>query len=170
MRKVVAVLIIVLVTMIYFVSVRKDVEQKNTTQMISSQIEQTITSYQEDYPETIEDVVRGHAALMKLQYSEGTDAIDIPLTVEGLRLFYAEETLVLNTEESQIATVTQEIASNALSGIYLIQSDLEGITYKEEEVIVKMKHATTKGDVYREYILITENGQWKIKEWRAATQ
>ena len=140
MRKVVAALIIVLVTMIYFVSVRNNAEQKSITLSLRSQVEKTVEYYKENYPVSAESVAKGHAEMMKLQYSNGIDDADIAYTVEGVRLFYCEETLLLNDEDTQTQALMHFTEMGYGSWLeYLVavidrsQEDIEDYVYREFE-------------------------------------
>jgi hypothetical protein len=166
MKRILALLIVMLVSLIYFTTLRTKTEQQTREANVTAQLEEKYEHYAENYPKTIEDVLIGHDTFMKLQYSQGMTKEDVSLSVKGIRLFYAKKTLELNPEATQIVNLENDLITNKEKGFYLLDSKIGVITYQGEEVLVKVTYDTTTGQIEREYILSIEDDLWKIREWR----
>lgn len=166
MRKIIVTLGLVLMCIMYFILIRKDIVEKDSNSKIDVLINKEKNELTQTYPSSPKDIVESHNRLMQYEYSKEIRDENIPLLLETMRMVYSEELLKANSLESQQTSLLIEIANNREKGLYMIGSQLGDILYSDEDkVTITVKHFTTLGDIVRNYNLIEENKKWKINHW-----
>lgn len=139
-------------------------------------IEQGIKEVKEQltsaYPKTAEEVIEYHNKIMNYQYSRYMQEEYVKPAVEIVRMLYSKEILGLNLVESQEESLLKEIQANQQQSVFILQSKIISTRYDSEETtaVVKVIHSTNIKDMTREYMLIKEDGNWKISGWNSVEE
>lgn len=176
MKKLLVILIMLLLCVGYFYAVRANNPQKKYAQREIQKIEQGIKEVKEQltsaYPKTAEEVIEYHNKIMNYQYSRYMQEEYVKPAVEIVRMLYSKEILGLNLVESQEESLLKEIQANQQQSVFILQSKIISTRYDSEETtaVVKVIHSTNIKDMTREYMLIKEDGNWKISGWNSVEE
>lgn len=164
MRKVLAILLMLLVCSVYILSIRSDqTALPNEKKLPLETVKETIV---EDYPKTPREVIQLHGEIMMYQYSQEMDEVYLNHTVELLRMLYTDELKNLNEKAFQIERLKQELTNNTLQGLYLESYTIETIEFTHEYIAeIRVKYITTQNEILLTYAVIKKDNQWKIHNW-----
>lgn len=172
MRKVLAVLIMLLIGSIYVLSIKQDGQgvDNHMTQESSENVKRLVELeeiLETKYPNTPKEVIEIHNELMQRQYSKQVDEAMLKEIVKLVRELYASELLGLNTYEAQLEGIFQEVDANKEQDIFLESSTIETIEFIDQQLtIVEVKHHITQKTIERMYYLVKEEDKWKIRSWK----
>lgn len=129
-----------------------------------------------DYPKTPRDVVKLHNRYFKQLY--GTELTDDELVVlnQQVRFLYAVDLLSMNPENEVLKNLKDSIENSKEKGYVYKSYSLpeasqieyytqEGVEMATLEVTITVQTDETMGYLYEQYVLVDENGQWKILAW-----
>lgn len=172
MRKFVAVLIMVFVTLFFYKSLQyrqpaKKVK-KDTPQIIAEMKE----SVETQYPDNPNHVMEFHNETVNILYGKEISNQDMLDLINIQRDLYAKEFLDLNPLEDHIMQIENELLVNAEKETKVISSKIESSQGDAEGTTrVRTIHYTNKQNLLREYILKEEYDElagqkkWKIYGW-----
>ncbi|MGL4363021.1 MAG: DUF6715 family protein [Cellulosilyticaceae bacterium] len=179
MRKVFAILLMILICTVYMLSIRKDVtkdeivqekmldEQEIVIATIEERLENVKKTLNTEYPSTPKELMTTFNEVMQCQYNKEIEIDKLEDTVNLTRMMYSEELISLNEYERQYSTIVQEITENNKSGLFITGSRIVSIEFKLENMAyIIVVYETTKGELARGYDIIKENAQWKIHDWK----
>ncbi len=176
MKKVLVVLLMLLICLAYFYSVRTNSPQKKVAarekEKIQKGLQQVTDELTNNYPKTAEMVVEYHNKIMNYQYSQYMQEELVRPAIEATRMLYTKELLELNAAEFQENALLQEIQSNKQRSLFILQSKIMSTRYNADETaaVVKVIHATNVKDMVREYMVVKEDGYWKISGWSSVEE
>lgn len=129
-----------------------------------------------DYPKTPRDVVKLHNQYMKLFYGKKLKDDEIKDLNHQVINLYSDELMKYNTEVSiynDLKTNIKEMANEGyvylvcalpeVSQIKMYEQDGKEMATLEVEITLDTKEE--KGYLYNQYVLVKENGLWKILVW-----
>lgn len=183
MRKVIGVLVLfvcvgggIWMTINKMNTTEKPTERKTTqaekTNDARSLIDEIDNKIENDYPEKVKGIIDIHNDLMEICYKYPMDETAIEHYTDTIRKIYSAEFLEINPKESQIEQLNKERQTMGEQNMELLASNIEDVYIaqddKGEEVSaeVNVLHGTTKGSTARTYLLIKEDGIWKINGWK----
>jgi len=146
-------------------------EKTNNALTLIDEIDNKIEN---NYPEKVKDIIDVHNDLMAICYKYPMDEVATQKYVDTIRKIYSAEFLEINPKESQIEQINKERQTMGERKMELLASDIDDVYIaqddKGEEVSaeVNVLHGTTKESIVRTYLLIKEDGSWKINGWKAA--
>lgn len=133
---------------------------------------------QNDYPSTARDVVKLQCRFMKSIYNESLEESDLSKLNEQTRVLYAGELLNENPKSEQFANLKRDVEDfQSASKIYVnytVDSE-NNVKYSKENgqeyaivyVTCGIKESGNTNAVVAEYVLLKEDGQWKILGWQS---
>lgn len=133
---------------------------------------------QNDYPSTARDVVKLQCRFMKSIYNESLEESELSKLNEQTRVLYAGELLNENPESEQFANLKRDVEDfQSASKIYVnytVDSE-NNVKYSKENgqeyaivyVTCGIKESGNTNAVVEEYVLLKEDGQWKILGWQS---
>lgn len=137
----------------------------------TKEIDRIAKQIEKDYPSDAEAVVELHNELMGICYRYSMDEKDVKNYAHTIRQLYSNKFKELNPEETQIealnkeretmGTEQMELITSKITEIYVAQDD-QG---EEMSAEINVAHATNLGGTVRTYLLIKEDGLWKINGW-----
>lgn len=151
----------------------KDAEENMTEVEILKQYDM-----QNDYPSTARDVVKLQCRFMKSIYNESLEESELSKLNEQTRVLYAGELLNENPESEQFANLKRDVEDfQSASKIYVnytVDSE-NNVKYSKENgqeyaivyVTCGIKESGNTNAVVEEYVLLKEDGQWKILGWQS---
>ncbi|NLI90563.1 MAG: hypothetical protein GX366_09240 [Epulopiscium sp.] len=175
MRKVIAVLMMVVFVFIFYRSILEKKPQAKPKKDIESTITSIEEQLEEDYPSNPIDVVEIHNELVNILYNKDLKDEEVERIIELQRSLYGRAFLDLNPLESHIVQTSREIFLNSEKEIKVIGSKVMN-SYNDPPGTMKVQvvHYTNKQDqdLAREYILEKEKmpespdvEEWKIFGW-----
>lgn len=175
MRKVIAVLMMVVFVLIFYRSILEKKPQAKPKKDVESTITSIEEQLEEGYPSNPVEVVEIHNELVNILYNKDLNEEKIEEIIGLQRRLYGKEFLGLNPLESHIVQTSREIFLNDEKEIKVIGSKVMN-SYNDPPGTMKVQvvHYTNKQDqdLEREYILEKESGpespdveEWKIYGW-----
>ena len=173
MRKWIAVLIMVLVSVNFYLSVKrlKPVNQdKKEIAQVLEEIEEIIHT---KYPDSPTEIITIHSTLMDALYGSQLTQGQVQQIVELQRNLYESDFLELTSQEKQLEEVNKELMIIKEKGLKIISSKIMN-AYEEPPGIMKIEvtHYTNQVDIVRLYMLRKETKEesqkerWKIYGWK----
>lgn len=176
-----AVIIVLVALIVLGIYIHITNKSKNSAQQAEKNMTEATVLMQLDlenqYPKTVRDVVKLHCRILKCIYNEELQEKDLKILNDQIRQLLAEELLEENEESEQFAELLNEIGNFQSAGkrfiSYAIDAE-ENVEYKEvngvEYAIVyvtcNIKEGKTTDALQEEYLLVKEDGQWKILGWQ----
>lgn len=178
MRKVIAVLILVGAVGYYIFHMMNVGEGTNQGKLnvsdtaVGEQLETINEKIISNYPETPEAVLGVYNELLKVGYGGAMTDEEVPAYVEVVRKVYTDGFNELNPVENQIAGFKAELTANPdvrvtasrVTSVNILQNE-QG---EEVEASVTVQHLMNNSVGERKYVLLKENGLWKINGWEGA--
>lgn len=174
MRKWIAMLIMVLVSANFYISIKNRAPVNTSKKDIPHVIEEIQKDIDKSYPTEPIEVINLHNRLVDILYGKKVTNENIKDIVELQRKLYLEELLALNSLDTQVENVQNELIINEGRDVKVINSKVTDSYYDSPEMItVLVTHYTNKNDISREYILRQdpkEEKRWKIYGWQDITE
>lgn len=172
MRKFIAILIILLVTGGFYLSIKRMQPIKPDTNASESVLETIEKRIDTKYPSDPVEVIEVHNILMGELYGKELTQEEIGKLVRLQRALYEEGFLELTPIDEQLEEINQELLINKERGLKIISSKIIG-SYEEPPGVVNVEvtHYTKQADINRNYILEkeleegSEKEKWKILGW-----
>ena len=166
MRKIVAIVIMVIVAGGYVWSIRNQDDPVQNKETMIQGLEGVEHILAKGYPSTPEKVIETYNQIMLYQYGEGAVQEELSKSVSIARKLYHEEMLQLNTEEAQVEALQAEVEKNKAAEQFLLSSVVQHTTMLDEETAeVQVEHIMTTGYLQRTYFLVKQEGAWKVHSW-----
>lgn len=174
MRRWIAAIIIVLVSVNFYLSIKRKQPVVKNKMDVSYMLEEIKQNIDEDYPSNPLEVVNIHNRLMDILYGKELADEEVELVAHLQRKLYWEKLLLLNPEDKQLEEIKNELLLNKEKNTKVISSKVIESRYNtSENFIAKVIHYTNKEDILRKYILKEEfnegpnnQKQWKIYGWK----
>lgn len=178
MRKVIAILIVAAAVgyyILHMMNVGSNTQQGKINAAdtaVGEQLETINEKIISHYPETPEAVLELYNELLKVGYGGSISDEDVPAYVEVVRKLYTKGFNDLNPVENQIAGFKAELKTNSdlritgsrVSAVNILQNE-QG---EEIEASVTVQHLMNNSAGTRKYVLLKEDGLWKINGWEGA--
>ena len=173
MRKWIAILIMILVSVNFYFSIKRlkpvSQEKKEIGQILNEMEEEIRT----EYPDDPTQVITLHNTLMDALYGDQVTQEQVQQIIQIQRTLYDSEFLELTTGEKQLEDVTRELLMIKEQNLKIISSNIMN-SYEEPPEVVKVEvaHYTNQTDIIRLYMLRKETVEgpqkdtWKIYGWK----
>lgn len=173
MRKIGAILLMLLVCTVYILSIKqKDEATSKETPIVEQAIsleqkfEELKKILKSDYPGTPKEIIELYNEAITYQYSEEMTQDYVEDTITVMRMIYSQELIALNHYEGQVERLREEVLLNEQNKLYITKSSIESIEFTEENIaIVNVAYDTTLKTIHRTYYMVRENNHWKIHSW-----
>lgn len=175
MKKIIAVLVMGVIIAVYCFSLRSAGEEKKEVSAsipVSERLQTIKEELEESYPSTPKEVIEEHNQLMLLGYSSGIKDEDFTTYAEALRMLYTKRLQEVNPIETQVSGLISERLKNEDDPLIMINNEVGDVTIvknaqnaEDESAEIMVKHGTNKGYISKKYMLIKEDGMWKIQSW-----
>ena len=142
----------------------------------TKEIDKIAKQIKKDYPSDAEAVVELHNELMGICYRYSMNEKAVKSYVDTIRQLYSNKFKELNPEDAQIQALNKEyetmdteqmeLIASKITEIYVAQND-QG---EEISAEVNVAHATNLGGTTRTYLLVKEDGLWKINGWETTKE
>lgn len=130
----------------------------------------------DDYPKTPRDVVKLHNRYLKLFYSKKLTDDELVILNQQTRYLYSSELLKFNDENTTLNDLKKNINKMKEEGYTYKLCELpeasqiklytrDGKEMATLEVTITVEMEDSMGYMYEQYVLVKENGQWKILAW-----
>lgn len=170
MRKILAILIMLLVCSVYILSLNKEAisEDKSQQELVEGQsvlgnLREILT---DNYPKTPKEVVEVNNQIMMYQYSNEIEVEEVEEVVELIRLLYTADLNALNDKNQQVQHLKEEIILNMGNDFCLKESSIEAINFTHENIAeVHVRYVTSQSEITRIYTVMREDEKWKIHNW-----
>lgn len=152
----------------------KQATQNKASKSVEAKIDEIDKKIEEHYPEKVKEIVEIHNELMAIAYKYPMNEEETEKYVKTIRKLYSLEFLEINPEEMQIEALNKERESMSEESMELIASNIDEVYIaqdndgKEVSAEVNVLHATNQGSLERTYLLVKEEGLWKINGWENA--
>ncbi len=152
----------------------KQVIQNKASKSVEAKIDEIDKKIEGSYPEKVKEIVEIHNELMAIAYKYPMNEEETEKYVKTIRKLYSLEFLEINPEEMQIEALNKERESMSEESMELIASNIDEVYIaqdndgKEVSAEVNVLHATNQGSLERTYLLVKEEGLWKINGWENA--
>ena len=152
----------------------KQVTQNEASKSVEAKIDEIDKKIENNYPEKVKEIVEIHNELMAIAYKYPMNEEEVKKYVSTVRKLYSLEFLEINPEAAQIEALDKERQSMSEENMELIASNIDEVYIAQdnegEEVSaeVNVLHVTNQGSLERTYLLIKEEGLWKINGWETA--
>lgn len=149
----------------------KQATQNEAFKSVEARIDEIDKKIESNYPEKVKEIVEIHNELMAIAYKYPMNEEEVEKYVKTIRKLYSLEFLEINPEAAQIEALDKERESMSEESMELIASNIDDVYIaqdndgKEVSAEVNVLHATTQGSLARTYLLIKEDGLWKINGW-----
>lgn len=131
-----------------------------------------------DYPKAARDVVKLHCRFLKTLYSENLNDEDMTKLNSQIRMLFSDELLNNNSESMQLNKLKNDAKDFKDAGKLFISytvapedqvayTEVDGEKYAVVMVTLSIKEGSTTNQLNEEYLLISQDGQWKIVGWGA---
>lgn len=181
MRKVIALLIMMAAVGFYSFHImnvgsdKKDTESSQVT--ANDSVEEKLNKYEEEiqnnYPDTPTKVMQLYNRLLDIAYSGQMTDEETGQYVKVVRMLYSDAFAGLNPEEVQLEGLLADLENNKKQDAHIVVSTV-GEVYvlqdekgEQTEAAVTVEHAMNHSGVQRQYLLVKENGKWKINGWES---
>ncbi len=175
MKKIIAVLVMGVIIAVYCFSLSSAGEEKKEASAfmpVSEKLQTIKQKLEESYPSTPKEVIEEHNQLMLLGYSSGIKDEDFTAYAEALRMLYTKRLQEVNPIETQVSGLISERLKNEDDPLIMINNEVGDVTIvknaqdaEDESAEIMVKHGTNKGYISKKYMLIKEDGMWKIQSW-----
>lgn len=167
------------IVLVYYFSLNHSVSNEKKSTNISEKEELMQYDMIADYPKTPRETVKLHCRYYKLLYnSELTDEEIVDLNKKMMKL-YSSELLSYNTESVMVNSIKDDIKKVEDEGYsykaftlpetsQITRYEQNGVNMASMEVTVTVGTKEKTGYVYQQYVLVEEEGQWKIYGWGQA--
>lgn len=129
-----------------------------------------------EYPKTPRDVVKMHCRFFKVFYGQSLTDDDLYTLNRQIRYLYAAELLNYNSEDAMLKSLKSNIEKTSKEKYkyksYILPEASQVKTYTQNgqematmEVQIMVDTKDASGYVFMQYVLVKENGQWKILAW-----
>lgn len=129
-----------------------------------------------EYPKTPRDVVKMHCRFFKVFYGQSLTDDDLYTLNKQIRYLYATELLDYNSEDAMLKSLKSNIEKTGKEKYkyksYILPEASQVKTYEQKgkematmEVQIMVDTKDSGGYAYVQYVLVKENGQWKILAW-----
>lgn len=129
-----------------------------------------------EYPKTARDVVKMHCRFFKVFYGQSLTDDDLYTLNKQIRYLYAVELLNYNSEDAMLKSLKSNIEKTSKEKYkyksYILPEASQVKTYTQNgqematmEVQIMVDTKDASGYVFMQYVLVKENGQWKILAW-----
>lgn len=129
-----------------------------------------------EYPKTARDVVKMHCRFFKVFYGQSLTDDDLYTLNKQIRYLYAAELLNYNSEDAMLKSLKSNIEKTSKEKYkyksYILPEASQVKTYTQNgqematmEVQIMVDTKDASGYVFMQYVLVKENGQWKILAW-----
>ncbi|GKX30493.1 hypothetical protein SH1V18_29730 [Vallitalea longa] len=182
MRKFIAVLILMILGILLFVTFSNKTSQDRFDKSLLSNSDRLLKNLEEDYDNTVnklsdlqkapEQVLELNNEIMQKLYSDDVDDAEIDLLINFQRKLYDDELLANNPIETHLEKIKEEIKNYKENGTKIIGYD----TQKNDDnkiddmffikVVYYLNNVGPKGEIYEEYLLVKDQELWKIKGWQ----
>ncbi|MBR4514581.1 MAG: hypothetical protein IKO61_06810 [Lachnospiraceae bacterium] len=182
LKTVIVAAFLVVIVLIYFFYLSNR-SAKNRSESVKSEIEK-LSEYDMnfDYPKTPRDLAKLHSRFFKVFYGEKKKKSD-QISDEQLaklntkvRQLYCSKLLTINPEMTSLDRLKKDIEKTKAGGYAFNMSELpeasqvkyfkaDGNEMAKLEIKCTLKTEDGKGYLYLDYLLIKENGRWKIYGW-----
>ena len=152
----------------------KQVIQNKASKSVEAKIDEIDKKIEGSYPEKVKEIVEIHNELMAIAYKYPMNEEETEKYVKTIRKLYSLEFLEINPEEMQIEALNKERESMSEESMELIASNIDEVYIaqdndgKEVSAEVNVLHATNQGSLERTYLMVKEEGLWKINGWENA--
>lgn len=178
------IILILAAVVVLAVYIRLTNQSRNSNQQAEENLTETeilkMYDLTNQYPKTVRDVVKMHCRYFKCMYNEELEEEEYRTLNSQVRQLYAQELLNENVESEQFADLLTEVedfhTANKIFISYTIDaeenvqySEVDGVEYAIVFVNYNIKEGTVTDSQQEEYLLIKENGQWKILGWQGVT-
>jgi len=172
MRKVIAILIMILVVSGFYLSIKRMKPAKTNGNELVQILEEIEKRIYTKYPNDPTEVITVHNTLMDELYSQERTQEEIEQIAQLQRALYRKEFLELTSKIEQLEEIKQELLINKEKGLKIISSKIIS-SYEEPPGIVNVEvtHYTKQADISRNYVLEKEideeskKEKWKILGW-----
>ena len=132
---------------------------------------------EKQFPKAAREVVKLHCRYLKCIYNEDLEQGELRVLNQQTRMLYANDLLTDNTESEQFADLLEDVASFQSAGkrfiSYVVTDEsnvgyttVDGIEYAMVAVTCYIREGSTTNAWEEEYVLMKEDGQWKILGWQ----
>lgn len=139
---------------------------------------QTLMDYdmEMEYPNTPRDVAKLHNRYFKLFYGQSLSDEELSSLNKKVRMLYCHDLLVANPEADSLLKLKNDIEAVKEAGYTYKLCELpeasqvetftkDGSEMASLEVRITVNTKETMGYIYRQYLMIKEDGCWKIYGW-----
>lgn len=178
MKKIIAVLAMGVIIAIYCFSLKNVGEEKAVAIALPAleRLQVIKQSLEKSYPSTPKEVIEEHNQLMLIGYSAEIKDEDFTTYAEVLRMLYSQRLQEVNPIQIQVSGLISERLKNEDNPLIMISNEVLDTTIiknvqdeEEDSAEVTVKHGTNKGSITKKYLLIKEDGLWKIQSWETQT-
>ena len=164
------------IVLVYYFSLNHSASNEKKSNNISEKEELMQYDMIADYPKTPRETVKLHCRYYKLLYnSDLTDEEIVDLNKKMMKL-YSSELLSYNTESVMVNSIKDDIKKVEEEGYsykaftlpetsQITRYEQNGVNMASMEVTVTVGTKEKTGYVYQQYVLVEEEGQWKIYGW-----
>lgn len=139
---------------------------------------QTLMDYdmEMEYPNTPRDVAKLHNRYFKLFYGQSLSDEELSSLNKKVRMLYCHDLLVANPEADSLLKLKNDIEAVKEAGYTYKLCELpeasqvetftkDGSEMASLEVRITVNTKETMGYIYRQYLMVKEDGCWKIYGW-----
>lgn len=182
MRKFIAVLILISLGILLFVSFSDRTDQDKFDKSLLSNSDRLLNNLKEDYDKTIkklndlqktpEQVLELNNVIMQKLYNDDIGESEIELLINCQRELYSEELIANNPIEAHLEKMKEEIKKYKDNKTKIIGYDTQNSDDDSSDnmffikVVYHLNSVGPKGEIYEEYLLVKEQELWKIKGWQ----
>ncbi len=169
-------IVLVVIVLIYFNHLSNK-SSRERTERIETEVEQLINyDMLGEYPKTPRDVVKMHCRYFKIFYSESLSDDELVLLNQQVRHLYSKELLSYNPENinlNELKDNIEEMKKEKYSyRVYELPEASQikeytqnGVNMATMEITVTLDMDDSMGYMYIQYVLVEEDGKWKIQGW-----
>lgn len=169
-------LVLVIIVLVYFNHLSNKSSQERTKR-VETEVEQLINyDMLGEYPKTPRDVVKMHCRYFKIFYSESLSDDELVLLNQQVRHLYSKELLSYNPENinlNELKDNIEEMKKEKYSyRVYELPEASQikeytqnGVNMATMEITVTLDMDDSMGYMYIQYVLVEEDGKWKIQGW-----
>ncbi|MBO5509585.1 MAG: nuclear transport factor 2 family protein [Lachnospiraceae bacterium] len=164
---------IILIYFHYIANVNKNVKREPNKDELEQLVHYDMIN---DYPKSARDVVKLHCRYSKLIYANELTDDELTMLCNCMRQLYAKELLQYNPANTAVQALKNDIKrmeeeeykykSYTLPEASQIQYyNQYGVDMATMEVTITMGTKDEVGYYYQQYVLVEEDGKWKILAW-----
>ena len=164
---------IILIYFRYISNVNKNVKREPNKDELEQLVQYDMLN---DYPKSARDVVKLHCRYSKVVYGNKVSDEELSVLSNNMRQLYAKELLQYNPDNTAVQALKKSIRqmeeqeysykSYSLPEASQIQYyNQNGVDMASMEVTITMGTKDGAGYYYQQYVLVDEDGKWKILAW-----